>query len=138
MTLLRLGNMELREFDKFLKFAKTRDDEDFKVILSGGIDIFIGKEKIAFIFQLINNVSNFLRAGDIVYEVKNPKKRNIFLDEKKGKTKKIYENLFKAFMETEDYKKIKIKKDEKQMKEKERRLKRRDKRIAKLNKKRSR
>ena len=132
----KLDNMEIKEFDDFLKFAKKRENENFKVFLKSGIDIFQNEEKISMIWILINSARGGFVRGDVVYEIKNPGKRDLTLYEKIEKIRNIYWNLKEEFKQTEVYEKHKLKKDEKQMKERERRLRRKNEFIAKLNKKR--
>ncbi len=126
MVYRRLGNMEWVEFGKFLKFAKMKEDKNFKVIPMTGIYIFQDGEKIAMISQLVSLINDFLRAGDVVYEVENPNRRSISLYEKKKKTEEVYKSLFLDFIETDVYKKIKKKEDRKKKEEKEKRSKKRE------------
>ena len=116
----KLDNMEIKEFDDFLKFAKKRENENFKVFLKSGIDIFQNEEKISMIWILINSARGGFVRGDVVYEIKNPGKRDLTLYEKIEKIRNIYWNLKEEFKQTEVYEKHKLKKDEKQMKERDR------------------
>ena len=120
----KLDNMEIKEFDDFLKFSKKRENKNFKVSLKGGIDIFQDGEKISMIWILINSARGGFVGGNVVYEIKNPRKRNLTLYEKIEKTKNIYDNLNKGFKQTPVYEKHKLKKEIKRQKEREKRQKR--------------
>jgi|SRR3989344_6031191 len=127
----RLDNMEIKEFDDFLKFSKKKETKDFKVILKGGIDIFQDEEKISMIWILINSAQGGFVRGDVVYEVKNPKKRDLTLYDKIEKTRNIYNNLKESFKQSQIYEKHRLKKEAKGQRESEKRKKR----ISKLKEK---
>ncbi len=75
---IRLDNLKIPEFDKFLKFAKKQEDNvNFKVILWGGIDIFENGEKIAMIYRLNNITSDGFKEGDILANTDVSKKINV-------------------------------------------------------------
>lgn len=118
-----LGNMEIKEFDDFLKFFKKRANEDFEVVGSA-MDILKDGEKVSIIWILVNSAGGGFRRGDIVFEIRNPKKRNISLYEKIEKTKKVYNELKEEFKQTGVYEKHKLKKEMKKQKEREKKEKR--------------
>ena len=60
----------------------------------GGIDIFQDEEKISMIWILINSAQGGFVRGDVVYEVKNPKKRDLTLYDKIEKTRKTKKQRF--------------------------------------------
>lgn len=94
---IKLENMSLSEFDKFLEFSRKKENGEFKVILKGGIDIFEQGEKISMIWRLIGSAQGGFKAGDVVYEINNPRKRNILLQDKIKKTKETYNKLKEEF-----------------------------------------
>lgn len=96
----KLSNMKIKEFDKFLKFAKQKEEpERFKVILKGGIDIFENRKNIAMIYLIISSTKNF-RRGDVILNTDiSGRKGNLSVREKLEITEKIWNKLIEEYKE---------------------------------------
>ncbi len=93
-----LKNIKIKDFDKFLKFAKQKEEpEKFKVVLKGGINIFHGGRKIAMIYRVNSNTKNF-SGGDVVLNTDIfDKKRDILQSERIEVGTKIWNDLMEQY-----------------------------------------